>query len=101
MGGLCTRIALPTRSHSAVPNGWDHWPYCYSVQFAGAGVPAGLIYGASDQQAAYPSRDPVTPADIAATIYTLLGISHDAEIFDNQGRPHRVQIGKPIEPLLG
>jgi hypothetical protein len=99
--GRTPKLGYVTSNAGAAPNGRDHWPYCYSVQFAGAGVPAGLIYGASDQQAAYPSRDPVTPEDIAATIYTLLGISHDAEIFDNQGRPHRVQIGKPIEPLLG
>jgi hypothetical protein len=98
--GRTPKLGYVTSNAGAAPNGRDHWPYCYSVQFAGAGVPAGLIYGASDQQAAYPSRDPVTPEDIAATIYTLLGISHDAEIFDNQGRPHRVQIGKPIEPLL-
>lgn len=99
--GRTPKLGYVTSNAGAAPNGRDHWPYCYTVQFAGAGVPAGLIYGASDQQAAYPSRDPVTPEDIAATIYTLLGISQDAEIFDNQGRPHRVQIGKPIEPLLG
>ena len=72
-----------------------------SVQFAGVGVPAGVIYGASDSQAAYPSGDPVTPEDIAATIYTILGIPHDAEIVDTQGRPHRVQIGQPIDALAG
>jgi hypothetical protein len=58
------------------------------------------VYGASDSQAAYPSRDPVAPEDIAATIYTLLGVAPDAELVDNQGRPHRVQIGTPITSLV-
>lgn len=99
--GRTPKLGYVTSNAGAAPNGRDHWPYCYSVQLAGAGVPAGLIYGASDQQAGYPSRDPVTPEDIAATIYTILGIPADAEVFDNQGRPHRVQIGKPINALLG
>ena len=98
--GRTPKLGSVTSNAGAAPNGRDHWPYCYSVQFAGGGVPAGLIYGASDQQAAYPARDPVTPEDIAATIYTILGIPHDAEVIDNQGRPHRVQIGKPIEALV-
>jgi hypothetical protein len=38
----------------------------------------------------------VTPEDIAATIYSLLGIPVDAEIHDTLGRPHRVILGKPI-----
>ena len=99
--GRTPKLGYVTSNAGAAPNGRDHWPYCYSVQMAGAGVPAGLIYGASDQQAGYPSRDPVTPEDIAATIYTILGISADAEVFDNLGRPHRVQIGKPIDALVG
>lgn len=99
--GRTPKLGYVTSNAGAAPNGRDHWPYCYSVQMAGAGVPAGLIYGASDQQAGYPSRDPVTPEDIAATIYAILGIPADAEVFDNLRRPHRVQIGRPIEALMG
>ena len=98
--GRTPKLGYVTSSAGAAPNGRDHWPYCYSVQMAGAGIPQGVIHGASDQQAAYPSRDPVSPEDIAATIYHLLGIPHDAEIHDPLGRPHRVQTGKPIESLL-
>ncbi len=98
--GRTPKLGYVTSNAGAAANGRDHWPYCYSVQFAGAGVPAGLMFGASDKDAAYPSRDAVTPEDLAATIYTLLGVPHDTEIHDPLGRPHRVIIGKPIEPLV-
>ena len=52
----------------------DHWPYCFSVLLAGGGVPAGLVYGASDTKGAYPAHDPVSPAGFAATLYKLLGL---------------------------
>ncbi len=98
--GRTPKLGYVTSNAGAAANGRDHWPYCYSVQFAGAGVPAGLMFGSSDKEAAYPSRDAVSPEDIAATIYTLLGVPHDTELLDTQGRPHRVIIGKPIEPLM-
>ncbi|MBC8115262.1 MAG: DUF1501 domain-containing protein, partial [Candidatus Saccharimonas sp.] len=98
--GRTPKLGYVTSNAGAAANGRDHWPYCYSVQFAGAGLTPGLIYGSSDKEAAYPSRDAVTPEDIAATIYTLLGLPPDAELHDTLGRPHRVLLGKPIEPLL-
>ena len=98
--GRTPKLGDVTSNAGAAANGRDHWPYCYSVQFAGAGITPGLIYGSSDNQAAYPSRDAVTPEDIAATIYTLLGIPHHTELHDTLGRPHRVLLGQPIEALL-
>ena len=41
---------------------------------AGGGITPGAIYGASDRIGAYPSADPVTPDDIAATMFWALGI---------------------------
>ncbi len=38
---------------------------------------------ASDQHGAYPARDPVTPGDIAATIYWRFGIDHQTIIYDH------------------
>src|SRR5262249_12697592 len=80
--------------------GRDHWPFVYSVAFAGAGIHAGTVYGASDKAAAYPVSDPRSPADFCATIYHLLGIPSDTVIHDQLGRPHPVIIGQPIEPIL-
>ena len=64
-------------------------------------MPAGAIYGASDKDAAHPARDPVTPEDIAATIYQAMGLSPDTLIQDNLNRPHFLSTGTPIKALVG
>lgn len=80
--------------------GRDHWGPANSVVFAGGGVPGGQIYGATDDSASAPSRDPVSPGQIAATIYTLLGISPATEIHDAFQRPFRIALDEPIRSLL-
>lgn len=81
--------------------GRDHWSFCYSIVMAGGGIRGGQVYGASDRSAAYPSTNPVSPADVAATIFHCLGIDAHAHITDQQGRPFEVCTGKPIRALLG
>ncbi len=80
--------------------GRDHWPHCYTVLMAGGGVQGGSVFGASDRLGAYPVSNPVTPGDIAATIYWRFGINHAAEIRDQTGRPHRLTTGEPIRALF-
>jgi len=80
--------------------GRDHWSFCYSILLAGAGVRGGQVYGSSDRAAAYPSSNPVTPADVAATIYHCLGIDPRAHITDQQGRPLVVSSGQPLHGLM-
>src|SRR5205807_10443802 len=62
--------------------GRDHWNFCYGLMLAGGGVKGGHVHGASDRIGAYPSRNPVGPADIIATIYHCLGVPHDPELHD-------------------
>ncbi|MFO0799475.1 MAG: DUF1501 domain-containing protein [Gemmataceae bacterium] len=81
--------------------GRDHWPDCYTVLFAGGGVTGGAVYGASDRLGAYPARDPVTPGDLAATIFWRFGLDPAAEVFDQAGRPHRLAAGEPLRRLFG
>jgi hypothetical protein len=81
-------------------DGRDHWPHCFSSVLAGAGISGGTVFGASDRFAAYPARDPVTPADIAATVYHLLGVAPARELVDPLGRPFRVSPGEPIGGVL-
>jgi hypothetical protein len=81
--------------------GRDHWPWVYSLALAGAGIRAGTVYGASDASAAYPASTPRDPADMAATLYHLLGIDRETRIRDFLGRPHSLIIGDPIEEILG
>ena len=80
--------------------GRDHWPDCYTVLLAGGGVSGGRLYGASDRLGAYPAQDPVTPADLAATIYWRFGIAPDTEIHDQTGRPYRLANGSPITGIF-
>ncbi len=80
--------------------GRDHWPHCYSVLFAGGGVRGGATFGSSDKLGSHPDTDPVTPGDIAATIFWRFGIDHAAAIHDQTGRPHRLTTGEPIRQLF-
>lgn len=80
--------------------GRDHWPWVYSLALAGGGVRSGTVFGASDASAAYPADQPRDPADVAATIYHLLGIPPETVIYDPLQRPHRLVIGKPIDEIL-
>ena len=82
-------------------DGRDHWPHCFSTVLAGAGIRGGIVHGSSDRWAAYPARDPVTPADVAATVYHLLGIDPALELNDSLGRPLRLCLGEPIWGVLG
>lgn len=89
------------RSPKITNTGRDHWPFVFSALLAGGGIQGGITHGASDAIGAYPATDPVTPQDIAATIYNCLGIDPQTELRDRFGRPVEVALGgKPILPLL-
>ncbi|HZL90492.1 MAG TPA: DUF1501 domain-containing protein [Pirellulaceae bacterium] len=81
--------------------GRDHWPGCFSITLAGAGIRGGLVHGASDRIAAYPSRDPVSPEEVAATIYHALGIPLRTEVIDHSGRPMPLATAQPLRALFG
>src|SRR5207244_13513578 len=54
--------------------GRDHWPGCWTILFAGAGVRGGQVIGASDATGSEPKDRPISPAEVAASIYRALGI---------------------------
>ncbi len=81
--------------------GRDHWTFCYSLVLAGAGIQGGVVHGASDAQAAFPTRDPVSTGDICATIYHCLGIDPAQTVPDRAGRPVPIAHGgEPIQAIL-
>jgi hypothetical protein len=81
--------------------GRDHWPRVFSVLVAGGGVRGGQVIGESDAVGESPRDRPVTPADLACTIYTLLGIDPAHELRTSDGRPVRVsQDGQVVEELV-
>lgn len=98
--GRTPRLGQITSLAGADASGRDHWPHCYTVLLAGGGMRPGFVYGASDRIGAYPARDPVRPEDIAATIYTALGIHPRQRILDSLEQPHTIADGNPILDLF-
>src|SRR5205085_10076142 len=71
--GRTPRITQPWASR-------DHWPHAFTVLMAGAGTIGGGVYGRTDHHAAFVEENPVTPADLTATIFDTLRVPHDAAV---------------------
>ncbi len=82
-------------------DGRDHWGGVFTSVLAGGGVRGGTVYGASDRLAAFPESSPTPPADLAASIYSLLGIDPAMEIRDRLDRPMTLCDGQPIDEITG
>jgi uncharacterized protein (DUF1501 family) len=81
--------------------GRGHWSFVFPAVLAGAGIRGGIVYGRSDKDAGYPIEHPVSPEDLAATIFHALGIDPEVRIRDAQGRPVSVvEGGKPLLELF-
>jgi Protein of unknown function (DUF1501) len=80
--------------------GRDHWPGCWTVLFAGAGVCGGQVVGSSDAIGGEPKDRPVTPTDIAATVYRGLGIDLETHLICPEKGPVPLTEGQPIEELF-
>lgn len=76
--------------------GRDHWPRAFSILMAGGGTPAGLVLGRTDGAGESPVERPVSPADLAATVYTLLGFDPQSELVTPDGRPVRLSNGGAV-----
>ncbi len=79
--------------------GRDHWGAVQSLMLAGGGVKGGTVIGSSDKNGAYPSEDPQTPENLAATIYSALGLPKETAWTDAENRPHFIYHGEPIKGL--
>ncbi|MBX7166399.1 MAG: DUF1501 domain-containing protein [Pirellulales bacterium] len=82
--------------------GRDHWPQCWTSQFAGGGVQGGRVVGRSDPIGAVPAERPVQPGEVIATIFNSLGLDLETKLPGPQGRPFPlVDYGiKPIHELF-
>jgi hypothetical protein len=82
-------------------DGRDHWPYVMSLCLAGGGLRHGQVIGSTDGDGGQIATRPVTPADLAATLYRHMGVPLDAHYVDTTGRPMPIVYnGKPIEELF-
>ena len=70
--------------------GRDHFPDCYTMWLAGAGVKGGMMHGESDELGFSVGRDKVHIHDLQATILHLLGFDHERLTFRFQGRDYRL-----------
>jgi hypothetical protein len=89
-----------TQSTNTQKSGRDHWPSAFTALMAGGGVRGGQVYGATDRHAAMVADNPVTPADLSATILYHLGIDPARQYQDDiQGIRHRLSDGRPLTQL--
>jgi hypothetical protein len=80
--------------------GRDHWGSCSSTILAGGGIRGGVVHGSSDRLGAYPTSDPVDPADIQATLYHCMGLDPRQLLHDHLGRPFAISTGEVIASLV-
>jgi hypothetical protein len=81
--------------------GRDHWPQCGFALLLGGGVKEGFVLGSSDKLGAYPTDRPVSPGDLVATMYHVLGVDSQMSLPDLSGRPIPIAHGgSPIAEIL-
>jgi hypothetical protein len=91
--GRAPLVALEKTFAGSSP-GRKHWGAVYSIVMAGAGVTRGKVLGASDRLGAYPATVAYSPADVAATIFSALGIDPAGHFRDALDRPYAIGEGK-------
>jgi uncharacterized protein (DUF1501 family) len=79
--------------------GRDHWGPVMTTLLAGGGGRGGRVVGASDRIGAEPVADRQTPENLAATLYSALGIPRTTAWQDTAGRPYEVYRAEPIPGL--
>lgn len=92
-GLLDDTLVVCTSEHGRTPKingakgaGRDHWSQVYSTVIAGGGTARGRVVGASDRHAAEVADRPLSPKDLLATMYHLLGIDPELRLLDRTGR---------------
>jgi hypothetical protein len=83
-------------------DGRNHWPVVMSMCLAGGGLRHGQVIGASEPDGGHIASRPVTPGDLAATIYRHMGVPLEATFEDDRGRPHPIvqNNGQPLAELF-
>jgi hypothetical protein len=106
-GLLDETLVLLLSEHGRTPKisnakggGRDHWSQAYSIALAGAGVARGKVVGKTDRHAASVVERPVSPKDILATTYHLLGIDPDTTLPDRTSRPIPLVQGAVVPEVL-
>ena len=81
--------------------GRDHWAPLSTLALAGGGLKMGQVVGESTAKAEVPKTTPISPQDLMATVFHVLGVPPDLQYKDPSGRPTpMVNGGKPIAELV-
>jgi hypothetical protein len=96
--GRAPQVALEKKFIGATP-GRKHWANAYSLVMAGAGVRRGAVVGATDRLGAEPTTERYGPWDVAATMFSALGIDPHGHYTDAFGRPFSITEGRPMTAL--
>lgn len=109
-GLLDETLVLVISEHGRTPEidskpkgaGRHHWSSAYSQVYAGGGMGRGHVVGATDAHAGQVTETPISPKDVLATAFYLLGIDPDTTVPDAQGRPMPITgTGELRKELLG
>ena len=80
--------------------GRDHWAPLSTLALSGGGLKMGQVVGESDSKVTRPQGRPITPQDLMATVFEVLGIDLATQFTNQAGRPvYMVEGGKPIAEL--
>lgn len=91
----------PNMGTQGSTDGRDHWPVVMSMCLAGGGLRHGQVIGSTERDGGEIKERPVTPGDIAATIYRHMEVPLDATYLDHRGRPRpMIEQGAPISELF-
>lgn len=81
--------------------GRDHWAPLSTLALSGGGLKMGQVIGESDSKVTRPLSRPITPQDLMATVFDVLGIDLATQFTNQAGRPvYLVEGGKPISELV-
>lgn len=81
--------------------GRDHWAPLSTLALSGGGLKMGQIVGESSDKVERPKSTPISPQDLMATVFHVLGIPQDLHFKDQSGRPvPMINGGKPISELV-
>ena len=81
--------------------GRDHWAPLSTLALAGGGLQVGGTVGESSHKAEYPVTTPISPQDLMATVFHVLGIDPAIQFTNTAGRPvSAIPNGQAIRELI-
>ncbi len=92
----------PVMGTQGSTDGRNHWDPVMSMLLAGGGLRHGQVIGSTEADGGHIKERPVTPSDLAATLYRYMGVPLDATYQDGTGRPRAIveENGQPIAELF-